>query len=82
MSTEKCKCNLCDMIKHTTWIDVNSRLPNEGEDCLIYSQDGLYALATYLNKKWLPFFGPEFIKINFRVVAWMILPPPPNMMDG
>jgi len=78
MDTEKCQCNLCDMIEHTTWVNVKDRLPNEEEECLVCSEDNLYALAAYLNKKWSPFCGHEFDKMKFKVMAWMPLPNAPR----
>lgn len=74
--TDECPCNLCDMIKHTTWISVKERLPEEGERVLFFCDD--VDIGYFFKERgWHFLDGGDWFEIN-EVTHWMPLPEPPK----
>lgn len=54
----ECQCNVCDMIKHTTWVSVKDMLPSSYFFVLVYSKmEGTnepcpMTIARYNGNKW------------------------------
>lgn len=91
--TDECPCNLCDMIKHTTWISVKERLPENNENVLVYHSADFHITVGYFEKDNVHHYtesdGSEFYtddgwetEIPWAqkggVTYWMPLPEPPK----
>ncbi len=81
--SSECKCELCKMIKHTTWIKVEDQKPKEGIDVLVWdgnlSLDNIprYEIAAYRNFA----NGSHFISGPYSLQGikyWMPLPEKPH----
>ena len=79
MDTEKCQCNLCDMIEHTTWISVEDRLPNNFEKVLAYHElyEQIYIASFFEHDGWQSWENENWVDIE-NVSAWMPLPKAPK----
>ncbi len=90
MPDEKCPCNLCDMIEHTTWISVKDRLPEEEDDYLTYVMDNGCSYRQVVQRFYKKprilkgIYGDtyshwELAKWDDDIVThWMPLPEPPK----
>ncbi len=66
------------------WISVKDRLPEHGQDVIVYGPDGVVAYVTYMandNLLYTGFYfdvGGEYITLLKGITHWMPLPEPPN----
>lgn len=55
------------------WIDVKDRLPEDDEDVLICSRNGIMYIAWYFDEEWQTVDSDIY---DGDVIAWMPLPEP------
>lgn len=81
-SEDHCNCNLCVMIRQTTWVSVRNRLPEEGTRVLTYSKFEESIKIDYFIE--LESQAKGFIwacrleREESEVTHWMPLPKPPK----
>lgn len=73
------------------WIPCSERLPENGEQVLVYARSAHYALAKYdeireangtYKKQWVTFDAWKPFYTIKEVIAWMLLPEPYGQKDG
>jgi len=73
----ECDCNLCDMIKHTTWVSINHKLPQKDGTEYFGFEDGEYFVFSYRMGDWHECSQSE-IAYEVNPSHWMPLPYPPK----
>lgn len=76
---DKCECNLCDMIEHTTWVSVKDKLPEDLENILF--TDGKDVYKGHISKSYLEEDHYWYSVADHAVEGvkhWMPLPKPPK----
>lgn len=83
----ECQCNLCDMIKYTTWIRVKDSPPEENIEVLVYTSEKKMYIASLIDSEFDdPFYYLWDISCyehiihtqDFSVEYWMPRPKPPK----
>jgi len=85
--TDECPCNLCDMIKHTTWISVKDRLPPLNENVLFFNgkkevRFGFFRQEPPPVDNWATETSIWINDLSYEEIGtathWMPLPEPPK----
>ncbi len=73
----ECDCNLCDMIKHTTWVSLKDEKPKkDGTDYLGF-EDGECYIFNFRMGDWYQCSRSE-VGYEVKPTHWMPLPNPPK----
>ncbi len=55
---DHCDCNICEMIKQTTWVSVSDRFPDSYKNVLVFADNKgtnepkPYSIAMWIGNKW------------------------------
>jgi len=71
-----CDCNICDMIRKNTWINIKDKIPKYNKYVIVYDIDksiclGYFYIGSWCNYHLVSFIGDGYL---FKVSHWIPLP--------